>query len=282
MAGRRSQTRALRCRYCGSSTSEHEHRCHHCGRWLNGPQPIFPVANSAAVPAPDPEPPLAGQEPAQPARPARQASLFAYDRPKVIPIESAAPGNFTRTRLDRTRRQSRPPNAASPQVRQQQKLDFRPSAQRPQTACIEVPAAPPQVRLKAACADAGLVAIGVALAALPFHLMGGTFVMAREAAVWYGLAVAAMALFYHFFWAVLGRETPGMQLFGLRLVTFDGSRPGWSQCVLRLVALCLSIVAAGIGLIWALVDEEQLTWQDHISKTFPMTHDPTPRTFHRK
>lgn len=282
MTGLRNQTRALRCRYCGSSTSEHEHRCHHCGRWLKGPQPIFPVANSAAVPAPAPEPPLAGQEPAQPARPARQASLFASDRPKVIPFESAAAGSLARTRLGRTRRQSRPPNAAAPQVRQQQKLDFRPSAQRPQTACIEVPAAPPQVRLKAACADTGLVAAGVALAALPFHLMGGSFEMARGAAVYYAGAVAAMALFYHLFWSVLGRETPGMQLFGLRLLTFDGSRPGWRLRVLRLGAVCLSIVAAGIGLVWALVDEEKLTWQDHISETFPITHDPTPRTFHRK
>jgi hypothetical protein len=41
----------LRCKYCGSSTSEHEHRCHHCGRWLQGSQPVFPIGNSAAVPA---------------------------------------------------------------------------------------------------------------------------------------------------------------------------------------------------------------------------------------
>lgn len=285
MTGLRNETKALRCRYCGSSTSEHEHRCHHCGRWLKGPQPVFPVANSAAVPAPALEPPLAAEEPEQPARPARrprQPSLFASERPKVIPFEAVAARSLARTRLGAPRRQSRPLDAAAPRVRQQQKLDFRPTAQRPQTACIEVPAASPQVRLKAACADAGLVAIGVALAALPFHLMGGTFELARGAALYYGIAVAAMALFYHLFWSVLGRETPGMQLFRLRLVTFDGSRPGWRLRVLRLGAVCLSIVAAGIGLIWALVDEEKLTWQDHISETFPISYDPTPRTFHRK
>ncbi len=31
----------------------------------------------------------------------------------------------------------------------------------------------------------------------------------------------------------------------------------------------LSLMAGGIGLLWGLVDEETLTWHDHISKTFP-------------
>jgi hypothetical protein len=31
----------------------------------------------------------------------------------------------------------------------------------------------------------------------------------------------------------------------------------------------LSLAAGGLGLLWALVDEETLTWHDHISKTFP-------------
>jgi hypothetical protein len=29
------------------------------------------------------------------------------------------------------------------------------------------------------------------------------------------------------------------------------------------------LLAAGTGLIWALVDEDSLTWHDHISGTFP-------------
>ena len=28
-------------------------------------------------------------------------------------------------------------------------------------------------------------------------------------------------------------------------------------------------IFGGLGLVWALVDEENLTWHDHISKTFP-------------
>ena len=37
----------------------------------------------------------------------------------------------------------------------------------------------------------------------------------------------------------------------------------------RVGAAGLSVLAAGLGILWALVDEESLTWHDHISKTYP-------------
>jgi hypothetical protein len=37
----------------------------------------------------------------------------------------------------------------------------------------------------------------------------------------------------------------------------------------RLASGALSFCAAGLGFLWALVDEETLTWHDHISRTFP-------------
>jgi uncharacterized RDD family membrane protein YckC len=209
--------------------------------------------------------------------------LFGGERPKVIPFESVAAGRIARDQLNRARRQS--PSATQSGTAQrtvQQSLDFRPRAQRQQTEYVEAPIAAPQVRLKAALVDAVLMTAGVAIAALTFRVMGGSFVVTKETAAFYGGAVAAMALFYQLFWCVLGRETAGMRLFRLRLVTFDGSEPAWRMRVLRFGATCLGLVAAGMGLVWALVDEEKLTWQDHISKTFPMVHDPNPGTFHRR
>ena len=52
-------------------------------------------------------------------------------------------------------------------------------------------------------------------------------------------------------------------------VRADGRNPNREQRVYRMAAGCLSVMAAGLGLMWALVDEESLTWHDHISKTFP-------------
>jgi hypothetical protein len=55
-------------------------------------------------------------------------------------------------------------------------------------------------------------------------------------------------------------------------VQFEGHPPTTERRLVRVVAGCLSTGALGLGLLWALTDPEQLTWHDHISKTFP-----TPR-----
>ena len=41
-------------------------------------------------------------------------------------------------------------------------------------------------------------------------------------------------------------------------------------------ASLLSLLPGGIGYLWALMDEERLTFHDHISETF-LTPDPTAR-----
>jgi len=78
-----------------------------------------------------------------------------------------------------------------------------------------------------------------------------------------------MGLFYRFLWVLGNGETPGMRFAGLRLVNFDGRSPDRDQRAFRQVSTLLSFLSAGLGLVWALVDEENLTWHDHISKTFP-------------
>jgi len=47
---------------------------------------------------------------------------------------------------------------------------------------------------------------------------------------------------------------------------------------LRFAATWLSFCSGGLGLLWAVADEENLTWHDHISKTFPTIRD-VPGTF---
>jgi len=50
-----------------------------------------------------------------------------------------------------------------------------------------------------------------------------------------------------------------MRLVGLHSLTFDGQAPGWRRLTLRFVLFCLGIGAVGVGLLWALVDDEALT-----------------------
>jgi uncharacterized RDD family membrane protein YckC len=81
-------------------------------------------------------------------------------------------------------------------------------------------------------------------------------------------AVLIGLIYNSVFLAVRG-ETPGMRFAGLQLVDFDGRATTEEQLHMRILGAFFSVLPAGVGLLWALVDEESLTWQDHISHTFP-------------
>jgi uncharacterized RDD family membrane protein YckC len=88
-------------------------------------------------------------------------------------------------------------------------------------------------------------------------------------------ALAAMAMVpvilwttYHYLFYVYAGVTPGMKMAGLRLNTFQGKVPGWSDRRLRALMLVLSCASLGLGFAWALVDEDQLCWHDRISRTY--------------
>ena len=102
-----------------------------------------------------------------------------------------------------------------------------------------------------------------------FTLAGGEITLnAKTIPVFLGV-VAIMVIFYRSLWCLGRGDTPGMKWTHLRLVNFDGQKPNRRQRFSRLCSGVLSLFAAGLGLLWALVDEETLTWHDHISKTFP-------------
>ena len=82
-------------------------------------------------------------------------------------------------------------------------------------------------------------------------------------------SLATIPVFYKLVWAFAGRDSIGMQRAGLQLVDFDGNPPSRGRRFQRFFSGLLGLFAAGIGLIWALVDEDRLTWHDHISNTFP-------------
>ena len=139
----------------------------------------------------------------------------------------------------------------------------------------DVPVAIPTHRMLAAAVDLSIVVLSLGLflgvyAGLTVLLSGTSdIVIDRTTMPLLGGITLVFSLFYRFLWCLANGDTPGMRFAGLRLVDFDGRPPDREQRCVRQIAAILSLAAAGLGLVWALVDEENLTWHDHISKTFP-------------
>jgi uncharacterized RDD family membrane protein YckC len=293
----------MECRYCQFGNAEDEHRCRRCGRRLRS-SPVY-VGSSAAAPLLQFEaaPVLQHEagpllqhdsaraasrsevhrspEPSEPRRPSTyQPSLFtSRELPLVVPFETLAPGLVQPTH--------RKPQPSAPRQRRrkaipgQQALEFghhfsrhsnqpaRLSKQADGVIYCDAPVAIPAHRAMAAALDASIIVMALAVFAIVFRVAGGAFVLnAKTAPVFVGVA-AGVVVFYRLLWCLANGDTVGQKWTRLRLVNFDGQTPTRAQRFYRTASGFLSVMAGGIGLLWGLVDEETLTWHDHISKTFP-------------
>jgi uncharacterized RDD family membrane protein YckC len=289
----------MTCGYCGTRNGDGEHRCRRCGRrpddTLTGEFSLLRTNGAlAAQLRPVEEPPEPAQKPAprivahqggRAAAPtsgtslarAVQPSLFQERTPsKIVPIaEYAAPA---------PRPKSAPRAAAKPAVRkprpvpeEQGQLPFLPpQAAKPRTLSTtvdsviycEAPVATTLHRLVAATLDWSMVLIGYGLLLAVFRALGGQFELNKTNAMVFGGMLLVTGFAYGAVWTIAGCETAGMHWMKLRLTTFDGFPPEPRQRVLRFFGSCLSSCTI-LGLLWSLADEENLTWQDHISRTFP-------------
>jgi uncharacterized RDD family membrane protein YckC len=121
-------------------------------------------------------------------------------------------------------------------------------------------------RLGAIVYDSLLVLALMFLATLPFiAVRGGEPVVAGDRA--YQLTMLfVLYVFFVGFWS-RSQRTLGMQSWGLRLETMDGSRPGLMAASVRFFSAILSWLPAGLGFWWQLWDRDNLCWHDRLSRT---------------
>jgi uncharacterized RDD family membrane protein YckC len=272
---------SVNCTYCGFRGVAGETRCRRCGRKPGDGAAEFALPTEgalAALPQPAPEDREAALRPrAADLSKAVQRRLF-QDRSadNVIPFEEYRPA-------PPEPRRRKPPDPAKPRRARsrvpeaQGSLDFLPGvADQPRTlgtnveavVICEAPVAVPLHRAIAAAFDWSMVFLGYGLFVLGFQLAGGHFIPGKANLMLYGGALLVIAFIYGLLWTLAGTETAGMRWAGLRLITFEGFPPEPQQRVLRFLGSCLSFCTV-VGMLWSLADEESLTWQDHISGTFP-------------
>jgi len=160
---------------------------------------------------------------------------------------------------------------------EQQILDFFGSEEvvsPPQSHIIcDAPVAPNSLRIQATIIDGLIMLAGMALIFSGFVYMGGPSALDKRTLPFLIMALVTVPLFYKGMWTFVGRDSYGTAAAGLRIVDFDGNPPSQIRRYQRLAGSFVSVLAAGVGLIWALVDEDSLTWHDHISGTFPTFGD---------
>jgi uncharacterized RDD family membrane protein YckC len=128
--------------------------------------------------------------------------------------------------------------------------------------------APLNLRLMAVVVDSSLVVGAFLLAATEVvsHVKGAPSMRGAEVTAAIGLAL--ICALYHLLFFAFSHGTPGMIYAGISPCTFDGRRPSRAQRIRRLTAMLLSVVPVGLGVLWAVFDEDHLSWHDRLSQTY--------------
>ncbi len=136
-----------------------------------------------------------------------------------------------------------------------------PSIMAPQTA-------PLSLRVMAATVDGALV-VGAFLAfvAVAAKVANGV-PTGIPAAATAGGTLAVLYLLYQMLFFSLSGQTPGMRYARIGLCTLTDENPSRSAMRRRILAQLVSICPLGLGVLWALLDDDGLGWHDRISRMY--------------
>jgi uncharacterized RDD family membrane protein YckC len=163
------------------------------------------------------------------------------------------------------------PSAARPAAPSavQQDIAF-PRPYTEQTTLLEFPVASLRTRFLSALLDGLIVGAGYAILLVAFYYAGGRAAfsgLSRAALAPFAAVLAILPLLYLHLFLTYAKQTPGMSWTGLRLVNFDGRPATAHQRRKRVWASVASLASLLLGFFWAAVDDEKLTWHDHMSET---------------
>jgi uncharacterized RDD family membrane protein YckC len=130
------------------------------------------------------------------------------------------------------------------------------------------PAASIEERRIAGLIDAGCLLFAYGAFLTLFGSLGGQFTFSKLSAVMCFATFVIVYLQYFALFTVFGGTTPGMMMRGLQVVSFSGEPPTPRQMLWRSVGYMLSAGTFFMGFVWALWDEDGLTWHDRLSRTY--------------
>jgi len=134
---------------------------------------------------------------------------------------------------------------------------------------VELLVAPISDRLLASVVDGALVTLAFLAAAVVVIASTAHPPTGRIALIASGCGLLLFGLLYQFLFLSYAEEgTPGMRYARIALCTFDDDNPSSQQMQMRIPALLISALPAGLGLLWAAFDGDHLGWHDRMTRTY--------------
>ena len=150
----------------------------------------------------------------------------------------------------------------------QSSLNFTPPEDRLHPETRLAPAAAISERLSAGLTDFFFLSLVYGGFLFFFRTIGGNLDLTKLDAGIFAASFFLLYVSYFSLFTVFGAATPGMLLSGLTVVQIDGGTAETSPLVWRSIGYLLSGGTLLMGFLWALWDEDGLTWHDRISQTY--------------
>lgn len=240
--------------------------CPFCEAPFASGQAISPVVASSS----------ASDEPEWRREVARRLEVYRSRRPQSesqetqspLPFSGERPPVITTAVAPRTIARIRPTQHVEIHVSQPQ-LDFSVVENyRLQPAAASLPAAELSTRRLAGILDAAAIsAVFLGFLAM-FRSLGGRLTFMKTDLAVYALIFFMIYILYFSLFTLFSGSTPGMAARGLSVVSMDGNFPEASQLLWRILGYVLSGGTLLLGFLWALWDDDHLTWHDRISHTY--------------
>ena len=132
--------------------------------------------------------------------------------------------------------------------------------------------APLGLRVMAAVVDGCLITATFIASAAMFVYMADRVPTGQSAILGGVGSFAVLALVYQLLFFTFSDATPGMLYARIGLCTFTDENPTRSAMRRRILASLLAACPAGLGLLWAWLDDDHLGWHDRISSMYQRSY----------
>jgi len=117
-----------------------------------------------------------------------------------------------------------------------------------------------------------MVFAGVAVTTAARLIPGGIQMAAPAAAISTVGSIVLLGLLYQLLFFTFSDATPGMRYARIGLCTMSDENPSRAAMRRRIFALVLASASLGLGVLWALLDDERLGWHDRISRMYQRSY----------